>query len=140
MKKIIKEFLIVSIIIGFFSCNSFVVRNTPKQHYDKLEYSKDTIYIHFQGGFYNDSIKVLIKNEILFANTMVTNEVWGFAKELKIPKNHLNNKLFVQMKKDTVFYKIAIEEEEFINNFIGIWFSSKEGLKYYFRNKPFRYD
>ena len=98
--------------------------------------SADTIYINFQGGFNHNLAKVKINNKLISEIELSTDKILGFAKELRIHRDTVNN-IKIEILKEEKIHEINIKDLR--TNFIGVWFYKNE-LKYYFSNKPYIYE
>jgi len=136
MKKYI--IIILNIFVIFtFSCNNIrtekSLTNNPSYI---LKQSKDSLNIHFQSGFNGDSI-FIENNGAIFKKSIKTNDILGFAFEKKYDLKNLNL-LKIKVIKSNTISEIILDTIK--SNYVGIWYSSKGGLKYYFSEEPFIYE
>ena len=133
------RYLIYISLFILCGCNPVVkVIKNESEKKDKFKYSEDTLYFHFQGGFKNDTISIFENTNKILEKCINTDEIWGFAYEYTYPRNKYNNNLSVVLKKKNYQYQVKLDD---INeNFIGIWYSSKGGIKYYTKKTPFIYE
>jgi hypothetical protein len=135
-----KYFIYIAGILLMLGCKNSSVNGQEKiVHIGSFPFSRDTIYIHFQAGYENDSIFIINNDSLILKKTLRTDNVLGFADEYKLPKKDYKSNLKVILNKGDQDYIINIKGVR--RNFVGIWYDSlKDEFKYYEKETPFRYE
>ncbi|TKG88018.1 hypothetical protein EYV94_27710 [Puteibacter caeruleilacunae] len=131
--------LILIVWCSVIGCSPVVkekITSNPK--YDLQSYSLDTLYIHFQGGFDNDTIHILEGKEKIMEECIETDQILGFAYEFRLSKSRLKNTIEIVLIKEGKQFNLTIEEIE--GPFIGVWYSKNGGFRYYSKDKSFIYE
>ena len=82
--------LIILLVFICYSCShSIVVSETPSTP-PINSYSQDSLYIHFTGGFMNDSLVIEYSGISIIETDVTTDEVLGFAKENVLPSKGID--------------------------------------------------
>lgn len=132
-------FSIILLILLSYGCNFFTINQSQNDEstYYVLEQSKDSLNIHFQSGFDNDSIIIEINNKQKIIKQISTDPSLGFAFDKKYSTNDIYL-LKIKLLKNNYKYEIIIDSLE--SNYLAIWYNSKIGLLYEFSGIPFKYE
>lgn len=124
--------------IVLLGCNSQVPTSIPFVRYgDTLGWS-DSIYIHFQDGFYSDSLSVLMNKDVFTTITnLTTNPNWSLADGIVIPKQTTNS-INIILHRTSGTYSLMLELPT--ENFIGISSVNDSGWVVETSKKPFLYE
>lgn len=88
--------------------------------------------IHFQGGFHDDFVSVVLSGDTIYSGKLNTDEVLGYAKAIKFETNQKS--ITVLYKDQKMDYNLNPNE-----NYVGIWIDDNK-LKIYSKKTPFRYE
>lgn len=79
--KLLKIFFLINVIIIFFlSCDS-------AERSECINDNLDSTYLFFESGFFNDNVKIIYEDEIIFDDKVSTIKSIDLAMEFKIVKN-----------------------------------------------------
>ena len=98
----------------------------------------DTLNIHFQGGFEGDSVLVYRNHSLVFNEVLETNDDLGFADEFAIPEYEPKDSIQIVLLKSGKKYTLSLKDLK--ENFVAIWFSRMDGLRYHTKNSFFIYE
>ncbi len=95
-------------------------------------YTTDEFNVHFQAGFHDDFISLILSGDTIYSGKLNTDEVLGYAKAVKFETNQ--KLITVLYKNQKINYKLNPNE-----NYVGIWIDDDK-LKIYSKRTPFRYE
>ncbi len=98
-------------------------------------YSQDSLYIHFTGGFMNDSL-ITEYAGISIIDTDVSTGSLGFAKANVIPSKGIDTIRIRLIRPDNSYSTEIINKGD---NFIEVWYCKDDILKNYSRTEPFEF-
>ena len=98
-------------------------------------YSQDSLYIHFTGGFMNDSL-ITEYAGISIIDTDVSTGSLGFAKAIVIPSKGIDTIRIRLIRPDNSYSTEIINKGD---NFIEVWYCKDDILKNYSRTEPFEF-
>ena len=128
---------IILLVFICYSCShSNVVSETPSTPPINT-YSQDSLYIHFTGGFKNDSLVIEYSGISIIETGVTTDEVLGFAKAYVLPNKGIDT-IHVRLMRPNQSYSTEIINKG--GNFIEVWYCKDDELKHYSRSEPFIYD
>ncbi len=109
--------IILVFFIFIYSCSN--ESNQKKIVSNEIEvsfpFSKDTVYIHFQEGFKDDSIIIKVDRIEVLAKKIKTDNRIGFAHEFKFPLRWLESYIEVTTTNQSKTCKIDIRRSDIIN-------------------------
>ena len=138
VERIMKFIITATLATLLLGCNSQTPPFKPfVVHGDTLGWS-DSLYIHFQDGFYSDSLTVLVNDDTYATfNDLTTNENWSLADGIVIPMESIKY-VTVLLHRTTGTDSITLELP--MNNFIGLSNNSRTGWTVTTSKKPFIYE
>ena len=125
--------LIFLLVIISYSCSPGTVVSERPSVSPVNTYSQDSLYIHFTGGFKNDSL-VIEYADIQIIEPEITTGDHGFARALVIPGKG-TDRIHVSMIRPGNRYSTEINNTG--NKFIEVWYCKDDILKHYSRSDPF---
>jgi hypothetical protein len=130
----------ILLILLLASCKSKVVKvSSPENNREIItSYSDDTVYVHFQGGFSGDSVYLFHGNVKLYSEIIRTNDLLGYASEIKVPFSAIKDNIKVVLKKGEGEYSNVILTDSLSSNFVSIWFYNQLNISY--QDTPFDYE
>ncbi|EMR01998.1 hypothetical protein [Cesiribacter andamanensis] len=102
------------------------------------ESAQDELHIHFQTGFYQDTVILLHGNEIIYQNVLTTGEESGPTDKLSIPKTALTDALHFRVKKGGQTLEGALPANT--DPYIGFYLSAGSVVNVYSSETPFVYE
>ncbi|TKG88017.1 hypothetical protein EYV94_27705 [Puteibacter caeruleilacunae] len=125
--KNIKVYQCVKLLALFVFCFEIACTTGHKEKYQTIStsklikdnpFSKDTLYIHLQGGFKNDSILIYIDNVNVVNQRVTSDKVWDLAYEFRCPRYWIDSKISIIHinDKQNKQCKIVINKNQIDNN------------------------
>ena len=97
----------------------------------------NALHIHFQGGFYQDTVTLFHGKEKIYEKVLTTPDGQKVTDKFSIPKSDI---------KDTLHFRVATEKEKlkgFIppnaEQYVGFYLSSGSVVNVYSKEEPFEY-
>lgn len=102
------------------------------------EIADENLHIHFQGGFYQDTVMLFHGSEKIYENVLTTQEEGGLTDQLSIPKSSVKDALHFQVKKGGQTLEGSLPSNT--DQYIGFYLSSGEVVNIYSKDTPFVYE
>jgi hypothetical protein len=133
----VKSMIRLIFLLAFisYSCSPSAVVSERPSVSPHNTYSQDSLYIHFTGGFKNDSL-IIEYADILIIEPDITTGALGLAKAIVIPSKG-TDRIHVSLIRPNSKYSTEIVNKG--DNFIEVWYCIDDELKNYSRTEPFEY-
>jgi len=128
--------LIFLLVLISYSCSPGAVVSERPSVSPIYTYSQDSLYIHFTGGFKNDSLVIEYADVRIIEADITTGDL-GFAKAYVIPSEG-TDRIHVSLIRPNNRYSTEILNKG--DNFIEVWYCKDDELKHYSRTEPFIYE
>jgi hypothetical protein len=111
---------------------------TDGQHASEQETADENLHIHFQGGFYQDTVMLFHGSEKIYENVLTTREDSGFTDKLSIPKASVTDALHFRVQKGGQTLEGSLPSNT--DQYIGFFLSSGQVVNIYSKDTPFVYE
>lgn len=114
-----------------------LIFNTTCQLKTNHKSNQNALYVHFQGGFDNDSTFIYRNENLIYKNKLQTIRTLGFATEVKIPEYSSIDSVKIIVINSGDKYELILEDIK--EKFVGVWLSDA-GLRFHTKNSRFTYE
>lgn len=129
--------LVILLVLISYSCSQSTVVSKRPSTPPVDTYSQDSLYLHFTGGFVNDSLVIEYSGIRMVKTGVNTNEASGFAMENILPSKGIDT-IHVSLIRPHQRYSTEIINNG--DNFIEVWYCKDDVLKHHCRAEPFTYE
>ena len=123
------------IICNFLSCSSPTEETTDREQQE--EAASNALHIHFQSGFYQDTVSLFHGKEKIYEKVLTTEEDSKLTDQFTMPLSAV---------KDTLYFRVA-QQGQVLRGFIppnaeqyvGFYLTSGTAVNIYSKSTPFTY-
>lgn len=117
------------------ACSSPTLDNTAAGEESAAD---ENLHIHFQSGFYQDTVMLFHGNEKIYENVLTSQGENGPTDKLSIPKSAVKDPLHFRLKQGGQTLEGALPANT--DKYIGFYLSSGNVVNIYSKETPFEYE